>query len=114
LEPLARKGERACRGDVVDVVARALAPRAALAVPGDRAVHEVALRLLEGLVVDSKALRDARSEAFDHDVGVADEAMDDLLRRSVLEIEREAPLVPVLGLELHRDVASPRVAGRHL
>ena len=41
LQPLARKGERAGRGDVVDVVARPLAPRAGLAIAGDRAVDEL-------------------------------------------------------------------------
>src|SRR5262245_8859183 len=47
LEPLARKGERARRGDVVHVVPRALAPGARLPVAGDRAMDDLRVVLLQ-------------------------------------------------------------------
>src|SRR5581483_2639564 len=113
-EPLAGKGEAARCRDVVDVMPGPFAPRAGLPVARDGAVDQFSVVRPQGVVVDAEALRHARSKTLDHHVRVRGEPRYDVNGIRVLEIEGDAALVPILGLELHRHISAPRIAARRL
>jgi hypothetical protein len=65
-------------------------------------------------VVDAKPFRHAGTEAFDRDVRALRKPRDDLRRLRRFQVEREAALVAVLGVELHRNICPPRITLRRL
>ena len=89
--------ERAADADVVDVVPDEAGVRAGLAVAAERAVDEAGVAGADGVVVDAEALDDARTEAFDDDVGVLGELEEGFLGARVLEVEADRALVAVEG-----------------
>ena len=114
LQPLSWKRQPARRRDVVDVVSGPLAPATGLAIAGDRAVHQASIVLAQGAVIDAQALRHTRTEAFHHHVGLGDELANHAGGISVFEIQRDAALVAVLGIELHRHIRTAGIAARRL
>ncbi len=84
-------GER----QVIDVVGRVVAVGAVLAETGEGAVDDARVDLADRLVVAAEPLHDAGAEAFDNHVCAGGELLEDRLAFGGLEVQREAPLVPV-------------------
>src|SRR4051794_5915910 len=92
---------------------RTFLPGAALAVARNGAVDDLWVVLLQRVVVDPEALRHARPETFDCNVAAGSELCDKIRRRRMLEVDRDASLVAVFGIELHRNIRASRIpAGR--
>ena len=102
-----RVGERAGPAEVVEVVARALLVPAARAEAGDRAVDGVRSRVVRA---DAEPRRDARAEAFEHDVRARDERTRQLSAGVGLEIADDRLLAGVERVVPRRSAS--RAAGR--
>ena len=70
------------------------------AVAGGRAVHEHRVDGVERVVVDFEALGDALAKVLDEDVGSLDQLVHDLAPFGGLEVDGDAALVAVVGLEV--------------
>src|SRR6185295_14836512 len=67
--------------------------RAGLSEARDGAVDQPRIDRRERLVVDTEPALDVRPEVLDHHVGLAHQALEDLDRPRVLEVERDRALV---------------------
>jgi len=76
-------------------VAGGVAERALLAPAGHPPVDQLRVALQALLGADPEALGDAGAEALDEDVGLLDQAQDDLAARVALEVDGHGALGPV-------------------
>jgi len=88
-----RDAEHAGVAEVVDVVPDLVAVRAVLPVAGDRAVDEARVEPRHALVIDAETGGHARPEAFEDDVRLRRQTLEDRAPLGVLEIESHAALV---------------------
>jgi len=98
---------------VVDVVARERRPRVVLPVARDGAVDDAGVPRPDRGVVQSEASHDAGPEAFDDHVRLAGQFHGPAPVALVLQIELEAALAAVDGLE-QTGVVAHRIASRGL
>jgi len=84
--------------------------RAFLAEAGDAAVDEARIHLLHRLVVDTEAVLHFRAVVLDDDVGFLRHALEYRQPLGGLEIQREAPAVPLQVLEIEAVAPLPRAA----
>jgi hypothetical protein len=100
-------------GEIVEIVAGVLRPRAALPVAGDRAVHQGGVDLPERIPAEAQAVHDAGPELLDQNLGLGDERQEprDLLR--VLEVERQAALAAVEQREAQALAVQPGRVAAH-
>ena len=92
---LTREAEQADEAEVVHVVARGLPLGAALAVAGDRAVHDPGVDLAHPLVAHAEAVEDAGAEGLEHHVVLAHQAQQHLAPLLALEVDADRALVAV-------------------
>jgi hypothetical protein len=84
-----------------------------LAIAGHGAEHEIGTHGPEGLVVEPEPLHHAGPEILHHEIGVGDQALDDVDGRGLLEIEHEAPLARIELPEVAAHPVAQRRPGAH-
>src|SRR4029077_9468206 len=91
-------------GDLVD--ARPLGVRPALAEPGNAAVDDARIDLLDRLVIDAEPKFYLRAEILDDDVGLLRQLEEDRLAFLGLQVEGQAAFVAMQFLEI--EALAPR------
>jgi hypothetical protein len=94
--------EQAAVGQVIEVVAGAVAVGAVLAVAGDRAINDARVDCRYRLVADSQLVDDAGAKALDDDIRAGGEAHEGGDAGGLLEVQRQAALVAIDQLEIAR------------
>src|SRR3990172_1165405 len=89
------QSQNARERQIIDVVGRVVAVGAVLAETGKRAVDDARIELPDRLVIAAEPLHDAGAEAFDNHVCAGGKLLEDRLALGRLEVQRQAPLVPV-------------------
>src|SRR5487761_1181083 len=97
--PGAVEPEGAGGSQVIEVVAGARGEGTVLPVTGDRAHDQPRIARVEGIPAKTEPGHDARAVAFDEHIGVLDQAEEEVAAQGRLEVQGEAALVAVDGVE---------------